>query len=164
MPASFATLLRSHRLAARLSQEELAEAARISSAAVGAYERGVRLTPHKVTLVRLADALRLAETNRARFLTAARRKLANPRLQHEAAVVGLWRTLLGVQSDEQLNATADAAIELLRAIDDTAQLATCWTLLAERLERAGQTARSRAPRNCAQALEAEDRLAYMMSA
>jgi transcriptional regulator with XRE-family HTH domain len=164
MARNFATLLRHHRLAARLSQEELAEAARISTAAVGAYERGVRLTPHRVTLARLADTLGLTGADRAHFMTSPERKLGHLHPPGEAAVVELWRTLLDIQSDDQLNATADAAIELLRPIDDTVALAICWTLLAERLERAGQRERARAARNCAEALAYEDEIANVRSA
>jgi transcriptional regulator with XRE-family HTH domain len=164
MAHNFATLLRNHRLAARLSQEELAEAARISTAAVGAYERGVRLSPHRVTLARLADALGLTGGDHAHFMTSAQRKLGHLYPPKEAAVVELWRKLLDIQSDEQLNATADSAIELLRAIDDSVELAICWTLLAERLERAGQPERARAARNCAQALSYENDIATMRSA
>ena len=164
MARNFATLLRSHRLAARLSQEELAEAARISTAAIGAYERGVRLTPHRVTLDRLADALGLTGADRSHFMTSAQRKLGHLHPPEEAAVVELWRTLLDIQSDEQLNATANGAIELLRAIDDTVELTICWTLLAERLERAGQRECAHAARNCAQALSYEDDIANMRSA
>jgi predicted Zn-dependent protease len=57
-----------------------------------------------------------------------------------------------IQSDDQLNATAGAAIELLSAIDDIVELAIRWQLLSERLERAGQRERAHAARKCAQAL------------
>jgi predicted Zn-dependent protease len=134
------------------------------TAAVGAYERGVRLTPHRVTLSRLADALGLTEADRAHFMTSAQRKLGHLHPPEVAAVVELWRTLLDIQSDDQLSATADSAIELLRPIDDTVELASCWTLLAERLQRAGQRERARAARNCAQALSYENNIANMRSA
>lgn len=52
----FAGLLRSSRLAAGLTQEELAEAAQMSSRALGNLERG-RTTPHRSTVDRLARAL-----------------------------------------------------------------------------------------------------------
>jgi predicted ATPase/DNA-binding XRE family transcriptional regulator len=71
---NFATLLRAHRLSAQLSQEALAEAARISVSAIGAYERGVRVSPHRETVRLLADALQLTGTERADFETAARRR------------------------------------------------------------------------------------------
>ncbi|HTV93904.1 MAG TPA: helix-turn-helix transcriptional regulator [Verrucomicrobiae bacterium] len=164
MAGNFATLLRNYRFAAGLSQEELAEAARISTGAVGAYERGVRQTPHRVTLDRLADALGLTEADRAHFMTSARRKLSRSQRPDDTGVVGLWRKLLDIQSDEHFSVTADAAIELLRAIDDPLELATCWTLLSERLERAGQRERARAARNCAQALSFENDISNIKSA
>jgi transcriptional regulator with XRE-family HTH domain len=164
MARNFATLLRNHRLAAGLSQEELAEAARISAAAVGAYERGVRLSPHRVTLGRLAEALGLTGADHAHFMASAQRRLGHLPPSEEAPVVELWRTLLDTQSDEQLHATANSAIELLRAIDDTVELATCWTLLADRLERGGQRELARAARNCARALSYEDGVQNMRSA
>ena len=45
--ASFGVLLRCYRVAAGLSQEALAERARLSAAAVGAYERGLRQAHEK---------------------------------------------------------------------------------------------------------------------
>ena len=164
MPLKFATILRTHRLNSRLSQEELAEAAGISSAAVGAYERGVRLAPHRVTLVRLADALGLAGADRTHFMVSAPRKLSSPQPPQEAAVVELWRTMLNLQSDEQLNTTANAAIDLLGAIDNTADLETCWEALAERLQRAGEYGRARAARTCARALSSKNDVTSIKSA
>jgi predicted ATPase/DNA-binding XRE family transcriptional regulator len=74
MVKSFAALLRTHRLSAQFSQETLAEAARVSVSAIGAYERGVRVSPHRETVGLLADALQLTATDRAFFEAAARRR------------------------------------------------------------------------------------------
>src|SRR5215471_12158735 len=71
---SFAGLLRQLRAEARLTQEELAEAASLSPQAVAALERGVHRTAHKDTAVLLADALGLPERVRTLFVTAARGK------------------------------------------------------------------------------------------
>jgi len=49
-PATFGALLRRHREASGLSQEQLAERAGLSSDAVSTLERGVRQTPHRATL------------------------------------------------------------------------------------------------------------------
>jgi transcriptional regulator with XRE-family HTH domain len=152
---TFGALLRHYRLTAGLSQEELAEAAHISTAAVGAYERGVRLAPHRISLARLADALGLTDTERTQFMMSAQRKLGPRPRRVYTAVVELWRRLLETQSDEQFNGTAQTAIELLDCIDDTAELALCWTLLADRLDRGGQHERAHAARNCARALSGE---------
>ena len=53
---SFATVLRKLRESRTLTQEELAERARVSAKAVGALERGERLRPHAYTVRALADA------------------------------------------------------------------------------------------------------------
>ncbi len=68
----FADLLRQLRAGARLTQEELAEAAGLSPRSVSDLERGVNLTARKDTAVLLAGALGLAEPVRAVFVAAAR--------------------------------------------------------------------------------------------
>jgi transcriptional regulator with XRE-family HTH domain len=73
---SFAGLLRQLRAEARLTQEELAEAASLSPQAVSALERGIHRTAHKDTAVLLADALGLPEQVRTLFVAAARGKAA----------------------------------------------------------------------------------------
>src|SRR5262245_31986879 len=64
--------LRQHRLAVGLTQEELAERARMSIRAISDLERGVRRTPHKDTLRLLAEALGLSEDDRALLFEAVR--------------------------------------------------------------------------------------------
>src|SRR5690349_7531278 len=68
----FGAILRQARLAAGLTQEELAERANLSVRAIASLEQGIRRNPHKHTLQVLADALGLAEADRRDFLTAAR--------------------------------------------------------------------------------------------
>ena len=68
----FAALLRQLRARARLTQEELAEAASLSPQAVGALERGIHRTAHKDTAALLANALGLPEQVRILFVAAAR--------------------------------------------------------------------------------------------
>ena len=75
---SFAGLLRQLRAEARLTQEELAEAAGLSTRSVSDLERGINRTAHKDTARLLADALGLAEPARAPFW---RRRGARPRLR-----------------------------------------------------------------------------------
>ncbi|SDS97431.1 tetratricopeptide repeat protein [Jiangella sp. DSM 45060] len=72
----FASLLRRHRLAAGLSQEELAEKAGLSSDAVAALERGRRRAPRPLTVRLLATALNLSETAFADFTESLRRSPA----------------------------------------------------------------------------------------
>jgi tetratricopeptide (TPR) repeat protein/transcriptional regulator with XRE-family HTH domain len=68
----FGALLRRLRYEAGLTQEELAEAATLSSRSVSDLERGVTLTARKETARLLADALSLAGPARAAFEAAAR--------------------------------------------------------------------------------------------
>ena len=57
--SSFARLLRSYRLASGLTQEELAERARLSVRAISDLERGVKALPHRHTVELLAEALEI---------------------------------------------------------------------------------------------------------
>jgi tetratricopeptide (TPR) repeat protein/transcriptional regulator with XRE-family HTH domain len=69
---SFAGLLRQLRGEARLTQEELAEAAGLSPRSVSDLERGINRTARKDTAVLLADALSLTAPVRELFVAAAR--------------------------------------------------------------------------------------------
>src|SRR5215467_6223761 len=69
---SFGELLRRYRLQAALTQEELAERARLSAHAISQLERGARRAARKDTVDLLAGALALTETERAAFEAAAR--------------------------------------------------------------------------------------------
>ena len=69
---TFAGLLRQLRAEARLTQEELAEAAGLSPRSVSDLERGINRTAHKETAVLLAGALGLPEAVTELFVAAAR--------------------------------------------------------------------------------------------
>ncbi|MGD0472915.1 MAG: helix-turn-helix domain-containing protein [Candidatus Velthaea sp.] len=69
--SAFGALLRRHRLAAGLSQEALAERARMSAVGVSALERGQRRAPYRETVALLARALDLPPAAAAAFATAA---------------------------------------------------------------------------------------------
>ena len=71
---SFGGLLRQLRAGARMTQEELAEAAGLSPRAVSDLERGVNRTARKDTAELLAGALGLAGPARELFVAAARGK------------------------------------------------------------------------------------------
>jgi predicted ATPase/DNA-binding XRE family transcriptional regulator len=71
--SAFGTLLRRLRLEAGLSQEALAERARMSVVTVGALERGVRRAPYRDTVALLAEALGLGPEERAQLESAAAR-------------------------------------------------------------------------------------------
>ena len=88
-------LLRKHRFECGSSQEALAEAAGISTSAVGAYERGVHGAPHRSTVRLLADALALTGVVRAEFEVSARRK---PRSSDDTAPLTRGRPPLPVTS------------------------------------------------------------------
>ena len=68
----FADLLRQLRAEARLTQEELAEAAGLSPRTLSDLERGIARTAHKDTALLLAGALKLAEPAFELFIAAAR--------------------------------------------------------------------------------------------
>ena len=78
---SFAGLLRQLRAEARLTQEELAEAARVSARSVSDLERGINRTARKDTAVLLAGALGLAGPAGELFVAAARGKAPAARLE-----------------------------------------------------------------------------------
>jgi transcriptional regulator with XRE-family HTH domain len=69
---SFAGLLRQLRAEAKLTQEELAEAAGLSPRSVSDLERGINRTARKDTALLLAGALSLSGPVRGLFVAAAR--------------------------------------------------------------------------------------------
>jgi non-specific serine/threonine protein kinase len=71
--ATFGDLLRRFRLAAGLTQEELAERAHLSPRAISDLERGQRSRPWRDTIQLLSDALALDPPERAHLEAAARR-------------------------------------------------------------------------------------------
>ena len=71
----FGDVLRRLRAEARLTQEELAEAAGLSPRTVSDLERGVKQTARKDTAGLLADALNLGEPVRGVFVAAARGRI-----------------------------------------------------------------------------------------
>lgn len=85
--SDFGRLLRHRRLAAGLSQEALAERARMSAFAISALERGHRRRPQLKTLELLADALHLNGEERARFHAAAR---CTQPPRNGAVTIGPW--------------------------------------------------------------------------
>jgi tetratricopeptide (TPR) repeat protein/transcriptional regulator with XRE-family HTH domain len=71
-PLPFGDLLRHHRIAAGLTQEELAERAGLSRRGIADLERGARRAPRRDTVALLAEALALGPADRAIFQAAAR--------------------------------------------------------------------------------------------
>jgi transcriptional regulator with XRE-family HTH domain/tetratricopeptide (TPR) repeat protein len=70
----YGELLRRYRVAAGLTQEALAERARVSADTISALERGINHAPRKDTANLLAEALALAPHARATFDLAAQRR------------------------------------------------------------------------------------------
>jgi tetratricopeptide (TPR) repeat protein/transcriptional regulator with XRE-family HTH domain len=75
---SFGRLLRQLRDDAGLTQEDLADAARVSQRAISDLERGINLTARRDTARMLADALKLTGPRRALFEAAARGRAPAP--------------------------------------------------------------------------------------
>ncbi len=73
---TFASTLRTHRLRAGFSQEELAERSGLSVDAISALERGIRRRAQPRTLRALGDALSLSDEERAHLLHLARASAA----------------------------------------------------------------------------------------
>src|SRR5688572_32793514 len=73
MESDFGGLLRRYRVAAGLTQEELAERAGVSTRGISDLERGAHGLPRKDTLQLLLDALALSPTDRAALVATARR-------------------------------------------------------------------------------------------
>ena len=88
--SDFGALLRRYRLTAGLSQEALAERARLSTEGVSALERGFRRTPQRGTLALLASALALDGERRREFEEAAARRVLLGRNEDAQVVVGPW--------------------------------------------------------------------------
>jgi predicted ATPase/DNA-binding XRE family transcriptional regulator len=68
---SFGDLLKKYRVAAGVTQEHLAEIARVSANAISTLERGARRAPHRDTVELLASALGLSGPRRHEFEYAA---------------------------------------------------------------------------------------------
>jgi predicted ATPase/DNA-binding XRE family transcriptional regulator len=83
-------LLRRYRLAAGLSQEALAERARMSINGISALERGYRRTPQHDTVALLAGALALDEGQREEFEATAARSAIPRRLGGASVTIGPW--------------------------------------------------------------------------
>jgi predicted ATPase/DNA-binding XRE family transcriptional regulator len=71
-PVSFGDQLKRHRMRAGLTQEALAERARLSARGISDLERGRRTAPYYDTVRLLANALDLSAEDRAAFIAAAR--------------------------------------------------------------------------------------------
>src|SRR5689334_7518732 len=72
-PPTFGELLKRYRMAAGLTQEELAEQAGRSARGISDLERGARRAPYAETVRRLAESLHLGEAEHRALLAVSRR-------------------------------------------------------------------------------------------
>ncbi|MGH2444060.1 MAG: helix-turn-helix domain-containing protein, partial [Chloroflexota bacterium] len=68
--SAFGALLRRHRIAANLTQDGLADLAKLSERTISDLERGVKHRPHRATVRLLAEALELSAEQAAHFEAA----------------------------------------------------------------------------------------------
>ncbi|HYW27173.1 MAG TPA: helix-turn-helix transcriptional regulator [Terriglobales bacterium] len=113
---SFGSVLRSLRQAAGLSQEELAQRARLSVKAVGALERGERLRPYPNTVRALADALGVAPGARAALMDGAARREAADGHAGAAPAQPVDRTARTPVDTDQQAAAWEIYVELVTRI------------------------------------------------
>lgn len=101
---AFAAVLRRHRVAAGLTQQDLAERAGISTRSVSDLEREINLRPRHSTAEMLADGLGLDGAERKSFLGSARirRSTAGPPESHaQTQFAAAAHPLLGRQREMQ---------------------------------------------------------------
>lgn len=145
-PTSFADLLRGHRRAAALTQEELAGRARIGVRTLRELERG-RSTPQRATAELLATALGLVGKDRDGFLRTAR--AGRPVATRPPATP----TIANEPDRDDLSDAVAALMNLVEKVDDPAHRAQLMAQLtrvwrqdgsrpgAERLEPVGVRAK-----------------------
>jgi non-specific serine/threonine protein kinase len=107
----FGDLLRRYRVAAGLTQEELAERAGVSTRGISDLERGARSLPRKDTLELLVQVLDLTPADRAAFIAAARRSPAAPRRDSTARLPSLPMPLTLLIGREAEIAAVSALVE-----------------------------------------------------
>jgi predicted ATPase/transcriptional regulator with XRE-family HTH domain len=158
--SDFGTLLRRYRLAAGLSQEALAERARMSANGIGSLERGDRRTPQRETLALLVGALALDDKQRREFEAAATRPVLPRRIGGASVTVGPWADTTNsnlpfalksfVGRDTELNeiialvrnhrlvtlagvgglGKTEMALQVGRALNDSSDTTVCFVALA----------------------------------
>jgi predicted ATPase/transcriptional regulator with XRE-family HTH domain len=135
-PGTFGLSLLRYRLAAGLSQEELAERAGLSRRGVSDLERGARRAPHPATVRRLMEALNLDPAERAAMLASANAARAPdpPTVTSNGTEAAPIAQSVEIQSDQT---KTQSVAELLREYRQNARLTQ--SALAER---AGLSARA----------------------
>jgi tetratricopeptide (TPR) repeat protein/transcriptional regulator with XRE-family HTH domain len=109
---TFASLLKRHRDASGLTQEELAGRARLGVRTISDLERGISKAPYLTTIRRLADALELSEEDRTELTACARHPVEQPsrgdRMPIEGGFLGAVPTARLVARGEELGRVLDA--------------------------------------------------------
>jgi predicted ATPase/transcriptional regulator with XRE-family HTH domain/Tfp pilus assembly protein PilF len=105
---AFAALLRQFRVEAGLTQEELAERAGLSVRGISDLERGVNRAPYVATVTRLADALELADEQRAELDSCISRRRGPTAAPPVTQLPEQMTSLVGRERD------VAAAVHLLR--------------------------------------------------
>jgi predicted ATPase/DNA-binding XRE family transcriptional regulator len=116
--AGFGPLLRRLRMAAGLSQEALAERARISTEAVGSLERGSRRAPQRQTLALLIDALQVDGVDRERLVEAAVRPSLPRRRRLPSSLAGIASPLRIPAPLTSFVGRENDLVELLATLED----------------------------------------------
>ena len=137
---SFGELLRRYRSAAGLTQEALAERARLSTRGISDLERGARQLPRRDTVQLLADALGLAPPDHVALEAAARRG-AEPALPFvgRARELSLLERHLAGQGPPVLLLAGEPGIGKSRLLQEAAQRAGVagWTVIQGGCHRRG---------------------------
>jgi transcriptional regulator with XRE-family HTH domain len=94
--AGFGALVRRYRLAAGLTQESLADRARLSARAISSYERGIRRAPYPDSLRQLVWALSLSGEEQTAFEAAAEGR-RGPKIASRSAALAVHPTNLPKQ-------------------------------------------------------------------
>lgn len=97
---SFASLLRRHRIATGLTQEELAEKANLSVRAVSDLERGLRKAPRQETIELLTEALELSPDDRTQIEAAVARRRGPAASPHTYSLPAELTPLIGREREE----------------------------------------------------------------
>ncbi len=109
---TFAFLLKHHRNAAGLTQEELAGRAGVGLRTISNLERGINRAPYRATVRRLADALGLSGGDLTRLATSARRppkvSPSGGRMAVEGSFLGALPAAHLVAREQELGRILDA--------------------------------------------------------
>ncbi|MBA2712016.1 MAG: AAA family ATPase, partial [Rubrobacteraceae bacterium] len=109
---TFASLLKHHRNAAGLTQEELAGQARLGGRTISNLERGVNKAPYRSTIRRLSEALELSGEDRDEFQASALHPVEHSRRGDrtviEGGFLGALPTARLLAREEELGRVLDA--------------------------------------------------------